>query len=278
VASLPDVDWTKYGDSLLDSNEMSQSYNTRKKKHLTTNEVSEDIKSSKERTAKNDSFGQSWTSEEQIRLEELLHIYPPEDVESKRWQKIATALGNRTPKQVCCRVQKYFIKLAKAGLPVPGRMPNLAVYSRKTSKTKRTSAKRSSLFFHTMKPRVYMTHEDSINISPESSEDENYNNYWSSISPMESTSEQVIRVCSCCHKNVSLMYWECVECTDDVVLCFNCVNSEWSGSTHLSSHELREVDNKHRDGVNIDKDYSGFNPSITDASYNYLDSNFHPAL
>ena len=27
--------------------------------------------------------------------------------------------------KVASRVQKYFIKLAKAGLPVPGRMPNL---------------------------------------------------------------------------------------------------------------------------------------------------------
>lgn len=27
--------------------------------------------------------------------------------------------------QVASRVQKYFIKLAKSGLPVPGRMPNL---------------------------------------------------------------------------------------------------------------------------------------------------------
>lgn len=27
-------------------------------------------------------------------------MYPPEEVEAKRWQKIANALGNRTPKQV----------------------------------------------------------------------------------------------------------------------------------------------------------------------------------
>lgn len=159
----------------------------------------------------------------QAKLEKLLQIYPQEEVESKRWEKIANALGNRTLKQVCfqvcfllilidwliavssasikvrygsplesavlllfycsffnqifwitsqnmqlcrffecesfnthrykeirilftriltihihlqiyaflsffqvaSRVQKYFIKLAKSGLPVPGRMPNL---------------------------------------------------------------------------------------------------------------------------------------------------------
>ena len=34
------------------------------------------------------------------RLEELLIQYPPEEVEAKRFQKIAAALGNRTPIQV----------------------------------------------------------------------------------------------------------------------------------------------------------------------------------
>ena len=41
----------------------------------------------------------------------------------ERWKKIATDLGNRTPVQVQSRVQKYFLKLQKAGLPIPGRAP-----------------------------------------------------------------------------------------------------------------------------------------------------------
>lgn len=32
--------------------------------------------------------------------------------------------------QVASHVQKYFIKLANAGLPVPGRTPNVAKFSR----------------------------------------------------------------------------------------------------------------------------------------------------
>ena len=35
--------------------------------------------------------------------------------------------------QVASRVQKYFIKLAKAGLPIPGRMPNVGNYNKKVS-------------------------------------------------------------------------------------------------------------------------------------------------
>ncbi|XP_060535499.1 ZZ-type zinc finger-containing protein 3 [Cylas formicarius] len=64
-----------------------------------------------------------WTPEEQKRLEELLHVYPPEPIEMRRFQKIAKALGNRTVHQVSSRVQKYFVKLFKAGLPIPGRIP-----------------------------------------------------------------------------------------------------------------------------------------------------------
>ena len=45
-------------------------------------------------------FNQLWSAEEQRRLEELLLQFPPEEVEAKRWQKIAKALGNRTTQQV----------------------------------------------------------------------------------------------------------------------------------------------------------------------------------
>lgn len=63
-----------------------------------------------------------WSDEEQRRLEELLKIYPDEPVQAQRFNKISAALGTRTPRQVGSRVQKYFIKLAKNGLPVPGRI------------------------------------------------------------------------------------------------------------------------------------------------------------
>jgi hypothetical protein len=63
-----------------------------------------------------------WSDEEQQRLEELLQIYPDEPVQAQRFNKISAALGTRTPRQVGSRVQKYFIKLAKNGLPVPGRI------------------------------------------------------------------------------------------------------------------------------------------------------------
>ncbi|XP_059954831.1 ZZ-type zinc finger-containing protein 3-like [Mesoplodon densirostris] len=49
---------------------------------------------------KPETFNQLWTVEEQKNLEQLLLKYPPEEVESRHWKKIADELGNRTAKQV----------------------------------------------------------------------------------------------------------------------------------------------------------------------------------
>ncbi|CAG9857365.1 unnamed protein product [Phyllotreta striolata] len=66
---------------------------------------------------------QTWTAEEQKKLEELLIKHPPELIERRRFKKIASELGNRSLAQVTSRIQKYFLKLHKAGLPIPGRIP-----------------------------------------------------------------------------------------------------------------------------------------------------------
>ncbi|KAL5012453.1 hypothetical protein ScPMuIL_011004 [Solemya velum] len=115
--------------------------------------------------SKSSTFNKLWTQEEQCRLEELLVQYPPEEVEAKRWQKIASALGNRTLQQVASRVQKYFIKLAKAGLPVPGRTPNVASYNSKKSGHRHhrfhSFYHQPSTFMQSYEPPVYMSDDDS---------------------------------------------------------------------------------------------------------------------
>nr|XP_029509241.1 ZZ-type zinc finger-containing protein 3-like [Oncorhynchus nerka] len=114
--------------------------------------------------SKPDSFNQLWTVEEQKQLEHLLLKFSPEEVESKRWQKIADALGNRTAKQVASRVQKYFIKLTKAGISVPGRTPNMCIYSKKVSNKRQHHLNkhlyRPSTFLTSYEPPVFMEEED----------------------------------------------------------------------------------------------------------------------
>lgn len=100
-----------------------------------------------------------WTNEEQRRLEKLLVEYPPEEVEMRRFAKIAKALGNRTAQQVFSRVQKYFQKLHDAGLPVPGRLPK---YRRAGGVTRPKFNVRRSTFFPAQNIEINMPEDDYI--------------------------------------------------------------------------------------------------------------------
>ena len=103
---------------------------------------------------------------EQRRLEELLVQFPSEDVEMERWKKIAAALGNRTAIQVQSRTQKYFLKLQKLGLPIPGR-PSRGAKNKSLGKNSSLTKKQGlvmpnsrSSFFPDLSPAVKMTEAD----------------------------------------------------------------------------------------------------------------------
>lgn len=81
-------------------------------------------------------------------MEELLVEYPPEPIEMRRFAKIAKALGNRTPRQVASRLQKYFQKLHAAGLPVPGRIP-------RTTRTYNSSRKYRMVKQNVVRPTTF---------------------------------------------------------------------------------------------------------------------------
>ncbi|CAK8675240.1 unnamed protein product [Clavelina lepadiformis] len=136
VPSIPEIDWSKYTsqfgtfDHVFSSQKVSSKPFTRRKKINFSSgaiQVSENSSTTSNSISKSRSqtFKKSWSVEEQRKLEELLLKYPQEAVEFHRFRKIAAELGGRTPLQVQSRVQKYFIKLAKAGLPIPGRMPRI---------------------------------------------------------------------------------------------------------------------------------------------------------
>ncbi|KAH8329113.1 hypothetical protein KR074_003888 [Drosophila pseudoananassae] len=105
---------------------------------------------------RSESFARLWTNEEQRHLEQLLIQYPPEEVEMRRFTKIAKALGNRTAQQVFSRVQKYFQKLHDAGMPVPGRIPKY----RRSGHCKAKFSLRRSTFFPAQNLSLQMPEED----------------------------------------------------------------------------------------------------------------------
>ncbi|KAK7504394.1 hypothetical protein BaRGS_00004260 [Batillaria attramentaria] len=173
IVQLPVIDWEKYTSS-VDFASLDESL-MRLKSSLVGNPTTDSktgildaageaiVRGRMRDPNKSSTFNQLWTAEEQKRLEELLVRYPPEEIESRRWQKIATALGNRTPQQVASRVQKYFIKLAKAGLPVPGRVPNLSAHLRRGGHRHQRYNRMyypSSTFMQAYEPPVYMNEDD----------------------------------------------------------------------------------------------------------------------
>ncbi|CAB4486986.1 unnamed protein product [Rhizophagus irregularis] len=164
IFGVPQVDWSKYHTRPSQykppprpGREVSKSSTSDDEKspdpaefvHKKAQEALEIIKSDlklSEGSPKTGNYNIPWTDEEQRRLVELLAIYPDEEIQSHRFKKISEALGTRTPKQVASRVQKYFIKLAKHGLPVPGRIPNVsfAAATTKNSQPKNKKTGRAS--------------------------------------------------------------------------------------------------------------------------------------
>lgn len=142
VYLLPEIDWNKYYDCVdledleaIKNQKLNRVQSLRQTQKIIKQieqgemtESSQGKKSPSREKEKSKNFNKSWTVEEQRKLEELLIEFPPEDNEASRFRKIADKLGTRTPLQVQSHCQKYFIKLAKAGLPIPGRMPNMKTY------------------------------------------------------------------------------------------------------------------------------------------------------
>ncbi|XP_026461204.1 ZZ-type zinc finger-containing protein 3-like [Ctenocephalides felis] len=124
LVNIPKIDLQQYENKVPEYllNKAKSIYNDDKQQSTSNEKIDSYHLTENRHSAKSDKL---WTVAEQRRLEELLVEFPSEEVEMRRFAKIAKALGNRTTKQVASRIQKYFIKLHKAGLPVPGRLPRM---------------------------------------------------------------------------------------------------------------------------------------------------------
>ncbi|XP_047473792.1 ZZ-type zinc finger-containing protein 3-like isoform X3 [Penaeus chinensis] len=222
--------------------------------------------------SKPQTFNQSWTDEEQRKLEELLIKYPDETIASHRWVKISNELGTRTPLQVQSRVQKYFIALKRGGLPVPGRNPRTAVLrkqgARRRSVLHAVTPNRSSNFM-----KAFDMYEDEKDSIP--SDVLNYvsQGYLDEVSDEEDLSEELrnseeyqelLRLkqvqrykqkeldtgvivhpgfsCDVCGVDpIKGPRWHCVQCpaTTSVDLCEKCVKTDFSTDSHQPSHVLQ---------------------------------------
>ncbi|XP_015210838.2 ZZ-type zinc finger-containing protein 3 isoform X3 [Lepisosteus oculatus] len=255
--------------------------------------------------SKPDTFNQLWTVEEQKKLEQLLLKFPPEEVESKRWQKIADELGNRTAKQVASRVQKYFIKLTKAGIPVPGRTPNLCMYSKKASNKRQHHLNkhlyRPSTFMTSYEPPVYMDDDDDrssfySNLQDPAAEESDEESIpveyrhlpeYKELMQLKKLKKQKLHeMCTenslvqhigfkcdnCGVEPIQGVRWHCQDCSPEnaIDFCTSCSDCLLKTETHKPDHALEAI---YRAETFLDRDYCM--PHST--GYNYLDPNYFPA-
>ncbi|TFK11131.1 ZZ-type zinc finger-containing protein 3 [Platysternon megacephalum] len=255
---------------------------------------------------KPETFNQLWTVEEQKKLEQLLLKYPPEEVESRRWQKIADELGNRTAKQVASRVQKYFIKLTKAGIPVPGRTPNLYLYSKKSS-----SRRQHPLNKHLFKPSTFMTSHEPPVYMDEDDDRSSFQSHMDAAAEEEVSDEESIPISyrelpeykellelkklkkqklqqmhaesgfvqhvgfkcdNCGTEPIQGIRWHCQDCPQEMSLdfCDSCSDCLHETEIHKEDHQLQPI---YRAETFLDRDYC----MSQGTSYNYLDPNYFPA-
>ncbi|OWF52606.1 ZZ-type zinc finger-containing protein 3-like [Mizuhopecten yessoensis] len=327
VATIPNLNWGKYTKNVDFSSLGLPKHMTRLKRQLVEGSPDVDqmpgnsggseqqvtvVRGRLKDDSKSITFNKLWNVEEQKRLEDLLIQYQPEEVEARRWQKIATALGNRTPQQVASRVQKYFIKLAKAGLPIPGRLPNLATHNKKSAHRHHRFHKfyhQQSTFLSSHEPPVYMSDDESMTADDPMYDDSNSyqpDTYTPDISDDESVptelreSEEYKELMRLQHVRIEKLQgrngnppqhigfkcdrcqcepiigtrWHCSDCVleEAVDFCDMCVESNFETKKHNSSHRLKPIHVPETAAL-VDTDYTTFTPG----DYNYLDSNYMPA-
>lgn len=99
IAEIPEINWSKYNVVQPDSNMRPQTRHAKTAPQSRDNNGHEQnsdkllIRGRPTDESKPETFNKLWTTDEQRRLEELLIEYPPEEVEMRRWTKIANALG-----------------------------------------------------------------------------------------------------------------------------------------------------------------------------------------
>lgn len=301
VPEIPYIDWSQYNIAVPDMRIRPQTRHGHVLPHIQTKSEQENgkilVRGRAFDESKPETFNQLWTVEEQRRLEELLIEYPPEEVEMRRWTKIANALGNRTPKQVSSRVQKYFIKLLRAGLPIPGRGPKVKLdvkkgMSHRHHRNNYTLFRRSTFFpyqdmsFPTTdegkeQPVTEEFEEDTgssiIEDNPELRHIELLRQVKAEKEQEDSSMYKHVgyKCIICGEEPLTGTRWHCTECSEGVDLCGDCAVAqlEMEQPQHDPIHRLTAM-KPPQYTRSYDLDY--FPQSFSNSSYNYLDPNFLP--
>lgn len=171
-----------------------------------------------------------WSEEEKKRLEELLVIFPEEPVSSRRYAKIAEALGTRTASQITNRIHKLNAKRAK--------------FAKREAEAAREQA--AKLLKSLKKSGVNMdgTQDDDLmlEVDDETKQSADYQEYIRLKEQLDDIKAQVIEHAGyqcdgCSMEPIIGIRFHCETCMTDYDLCQNCMSS----NEHDPSHNFAKV-------------------------------------
>lgn len=171
-----------------------------------------------------------WSEEEKKRMEELLVIFPEEPVSSRRYAKIAEALGTRTASQITNRIHKLNAKRSK-------------IAKREAEAAREQAAK---LLKSLKKSGVNMDgspdDELMLEVDDETKQSADYQEYLRLKEQLDDIKAQVIEHAGyqcdgCTMEPIIGIRFHCETCTNDYDLCQNCMTS----NTHDPSHCFAKV-------------------------------------
>lgn len=199
-----------------------------------------------------------WSDDEKRKLDYLLTVFPEEDIQARRYAKIAAALGTRTGNQVASRVQKIAAKAQRhrekalrSGKASPA-ASDTDINSPSSTLDQGTSelvAELEAFFSKSSDPNIKSTPE--------------YSEYLRLKSQLEAIAENpvngVLHVgykCDFCGiEPIIGPRWTCCSCPKDcppIDLCDNCVTKGFETDKHKLTHFMKKIDFSEESDIPID--------------------------
>lgn len=194
-----------------------------------------------------------WSDDEKRKLDYLLTVFPEEDIQARRYAKIAAALGTRTGNQVASRVQKIAAKAQRhrekalrLGQSDNYSSPNPNTYNTGYESTPKLDQGTSELVAE-LESFFAQSTDPNIKSTPE------YSEYLRLKGQLEAIAKNpvngVLHVgykCDCCGiEPIIGPRWTCCSCVKDappIDLCDICVTKGFETDKHKTAHYMKKID------------------------------------
>ena len=190
-----------------------------------------------------------WSDDEKRKLDYLLTVFPEEDIQARRYAKIAAALGTRTGNQVASRIQKIAAKAQRhkeKALKNAGTTPPVSTLDEGTAGL---VAELEAYFAKSTDPKIKETSE--------------YAEYLKLKGQLEAIAENpvngVLHVgykCDCCgNEPIIGPRWTCCSCPKEAApidLCDSCVSKGFEIGQHKAFHVMKKIEFSEDNGGEVD--------------------------